>query len=311
AAVAAHVVEKKEGFDLSLFARLAIFFGYLRPQVVHTHNPQSLVYAAAPAKAVWARTVHTKHGEAQERGRALFLRRQAARFVDAFVSVSDRTEAFARTHREASGRKLLVIENGVEIPPDRGDPEARSSSREALGIDSAAFVIGTIGRLQAVKNQALLIRASAPLLRRGGHLIIVGEGPERAGLETLIRSLDVGARVHLLGYQDDVGRWLAAFDCFAMSSRTEGLPLVLLEAMARGLPTVCTAVGGIRAAVGSAGELVDAGDEGGLTESLTRVAGDLEAAAVLGAAGRRRVIERYSLATMVARYDAVYRGLAR
>ncbi len=162
-----------------------------------------------------------------------------------------------------------------------------------------------------MKNQALLIRASAPLLRRGGHLIIVGEGPERAGLENLIRSLDVGARVHLLGYQDDVASWLSAFDCFAMSSRTEGLPLVLLEAMARGLPTVSTAVGGIRAAVGSAGKLVDAGDERGLAESLACIADDLEAAAVLGAAGRRRVIERYSLATMVARYDRVYRGSAR
>jgi glycosyltransferase involved in cell wall biosynthesis len=309
AAVKTHVVAKRAGFDVTLFPRLWAFVARHRAKVVHTHNPQSLVYAAPAAKAALARVVHTKHGEAAEGRRAFQLRRAAARFVDAFVSVSAQTDAFARDHQEAPRQRLHVIENGVELAAYADDLERRRQARAALGVDEATFVIGTVGRLQPVKNHALLLRAAAPLLARASaRLVFVGDGPELEALRGLAAELRVSEAVTFLGYQQDVPRWLSALDCFAMSSHTEGLPLVLIEAMASGLPTVCTAVGGIPAAVGDAGALVEAGDEAALAAQLASFVADGEAARALGAAGRERVCRRYAFASMATRYEQLYRG---
>ncbi|PID38966.1 MAG: glycogen synthase [Proteobacteria bacterium] len=314
--VRTELVVKRAGFDATLFPRLWALFarrrGLLPRQspalVVHTHNPQSLVYAAPAAKAALAQVVHTKHGEAVEGRRAFRLRQGAARFVDAFVSVSRQTDAFAREHREAPRGRLHVIENGVELAAYGDDPQRRAGARAELGVDDETFVVGTVGRLQPVKNQALLLRAAAPLLSAAqkAKLVLVGDGPELAALQSLASELGVAASVVFLGYQQDVARWLAAFDCFAMSSHTEGLPLVLIEAMASGLPTVCTAVGGIPAAVGSAGRLVEAGDEAALAAALAGFAADRAAARALGVAGRARVEELYAFSVMAERYEQLY-----
>jgi sugar transferase (PEP-CTERM/EpsH1 system associated) len=299
------VLEKGGGLDVTMWPRVVPFLLKERPQVVHTHNPAALVYAAPAARALGKVTVHTMHGEVAL-GRELWLRRAAGLGLHAFVAVSKRIEEVARQHNEVWSRKIQVIDNGIDTEMFAPDAELRAEVRAELGFSDGEFVVGTVGRLQPIKNQALLVRAMAPLTREGRRLVLVGDGPERAALESLVKELDVEAGVKLLGYRSDVGRLIQAFDCFSMSSRSEGLPLVLLEAMATALPVVSTAVGGIPQVAEGCGQMVPEGDESALRAALADISSDKNAARELGRKARRRVIESYSMAEMAQRYMAIY-----
>jgi len=181
--------------------------------------------------------------------------------------------------------------------------------RAELGIPPHAFVVGSVGRLVREKNQAALVAAMTPLLSSTVRLVLVGDGPEREALARAVAALGERAPwVQLLGARTDVPELMAAFDLFALSSDSEGLPLVIVEAMASGLPVVSTAVGGIPAVVVEevTGALVHAGDVGALSARL----GDLAASPTLGVSwgteGRRRALARYSADRMVDDYFAVY-----
>ena len=310
-AITTHLVPKGAGFDLSLYWRLAELLARLRPRIVHTHNPQSLVYVAPPARALLRKVVHTKHGEAADSGRRFWLRRGAGALTQGFVSVSAETERFARRHHEALPWLHEVIENGVEVARYAPQPELRRQTRAALGADEQTFVIGTVGRLQPVKNHELLVEAAAPLLGPKTLLVIAGDGPELAAIEARAQRLGVSEHVRLLGYRADIQALMGAFDTFAMSSRTEGLPLVLLEAMASALPVVSTEVGGIAKVVrhGEYGLLVPEGDAKALGAALAIVREDRLRGEAMGAAGRAAVSQRYSIDAMAERYMALYQRI--
>ncbi|MBW2734174.1 MAG: glycosyltransferase [Deltaproteobacteria bacterium] len=309
AEIPAEVVAKGDAFDGSLFVRLALHFWRRRVELVHTHNPQALIYAAPAARLVGAKVVHTKHGEAMDLGRRMWLRRGAARFVHAFVSVSERTESFAREQKEAPLARLAVIDNGVDIERYAPTKERRAQARKRLGFAEGVPVVGSVGRLQEVKDHALLLRAVARC-PNATQLVLVGDGPERGPLTELAEALGIAPRVHLLGHRDDVEDLYPAFDLFAMSSRTEGLPLVMVEAMASEVAVVSTAVGGIPAVLGEGvGELVPAGDEEALANTLQALLADVVRRKRLALAGRARVLERYSLQKMAQRYADLYARL--
>ncbi|HET6611979.1 MAG TPA: glycosyltransferase, partial [Kofleriaceae bacterium] len=175
-------VAKGDGFDLALMPRLALLFRRERARIVHTHNPQPLIYAAAPAKAVRARVVHTKHGENPSTGRRLQLRKAAATFVDVFVAVSEATAAAARATDESRGRPVRVIANGIDVGRFSVGDLARRSIRRELGIAEGAWVGCVVGRLCPEKQHEVAIRAVAALTHMGAHLVIVGDGPLRRHL---------------------------------------------------------------------------------------------------------------------------------
>jgi glycosyltransferase involved in cell wall biosynthesis len=307
-------VPKRPGFDLSLVPRLAARFRQLRTSIVHTHNPQPIIYAAPAARLVGAGVVHTKHGVNPDVGRRLWLRRRGASLSHTFVAVSEETAREAIRNKEVSLRKLRVIPNGIDPARFRPDQEAASAVRSDLGIDADAAVLGTVGRLCAVKNQSLLLRSAAPLLHAGAWLIVVGGGPDRESLETLAAELGISERIRWLGERGSVSGLLAAMNVFALSSHSEGLPLVILEAMATGLPVVATAVGGVSSVVdeGETGFLVGAGDESAMRERLQRLLSDRELASTLGRQGRARVHAEFSSNRVGREYLRLYReaGLA-
>jgi glycosyltransferase involved in cell wall biosynthesis len=171
--------------------------------------------------------------------------------------------------------------------------------------------MGTVGRLAPEKTYELLIAAAAPLLGAETRLVIVGDGAEAARLKAAVNSAGVAAFAHLTGKRDDVARLLCAFDVFALSSKMEGLPLVILEAMATELPVVSTAVGGIPGAVadGQTGLLSPAGDVQALRERLKALADDHPRARRLGQQGREIALRRYSSERMVNDYLSLYRRL--
>jgi glycosyltransferase involved in cell wall biosynthesis len=309
--VGVHTVGKRAGFDPSLSLRLALFFRRHRIDVVHTHNPQPLIYGVPAARLAGALAVHTKHGANPEGGLSLLLRRAVASLAHAFVAVSATTAAIARGRNEIAEARLSIIPNGIDLARFHPDARARAVVREELGIPHDAWLVGTVGRLAPEKNQELLLTALAPTLGERMHLLVIGDGPEAAHLAALTARIPGGRYVHLAGSRRDIPRLLAALDVFALSSRTEGLPLVLCEAMATALPVVATAVGGIPDVVEHerTGYLVPSGDARALAGRLATLAADPMHAAALGRRGRARALQRYSAKRMAHDYLALYRRL--
>jgi glycosyltransferase involved in cell wall biosynthesis len=299
-------VAKRGGLDPTLVPRLALELRRHAADVVHTHNPLPLVYGAPAAKLVGAAAVHTKHGKNPATRAQRLLRRGAARFCDAYVAVSDTTLEQAREGRDAANIKLHVIPNGIRLDRYAPDSAARAAIRAELGLGDA-WVVGTVGRLDANKNQVLLVRALAPSLSRDVRLVIVGDGPARADVEAAAAGSPF---VTFTGRRMDVPQLVHAFDVFALSSISEGLPLVVPEAMAAALPIVSTAVGGIPSVVehGTTGLLVPV-DEAALAGALAQLANDHPRARAMGAAAREVALARYSADRMVEAYLALYASI--
>lgn len=306
--VRAETMPKYSGLDASLPVRLAALLGAEKVDVVHTHNPHAMIYGAPAASLVRAKSVHTKHGMNPDAARRLWLRRTAATLVDAYVAVTPALAKVAVERAECDPTRIHVVPNGIDVTRFAPSPEARARVRQELGIPGDSWLVGTVGRLAPEKDQALLIRAMAPLLDERRQLMLVGDGPERAALEQTCRDSWRAEYCHLIGARADVAPYLAAMDAFVLSSRTEGLPLGLLEAMATGVPVVSTAVGGIPDLIdsGKNGVLVASGDEKALLRELVTLAGQPTAGLRLGQAGRETVLARYSLSQMAERYEELY-----
>jgi glycosyltransferase involved in cell wall biosynthesis len=304
------VTQRRSG--LSLLARLTRTMRRIEPDVVHTHNPSPLIYGAPAARAALVRrVVHTKHGANLAYSRsALTLARAATQTLSAFVSVSDGTAVAARTRERPPERIAHVIPNGVPLDQFSADPAARARIRGELGIATDAVVFGSVGRLVEEKDYPLLVEAAAPLLGGRTHLVLVGEGNQRAHIEAAIaRHVRPEARgfVHMTGARSDVPSLFAALDLFVMSSRTEGLPLVVPEAMASSLPVVATAVGGLPGIVpASVGRLVPHGDAVALRAAIAELLGSESVRGALGAAAHAYAHERFSLARMTTAYERLY-----
>ena len=308
AGVRAETMPKYSGLDASLPVRLAALLGGESIDVVHTHNPHAMIYGAPAASLVRAKSVHTKHGMNPDAARRLWLRRTAATLVDAYVAVTPALAKVAAERAECDPTRIHVIPNGIDVARFAPNAEGRARVRQELGIPGDSWLVGSVGRLAPEKDQALLIRAMAPLLDERRQLVIVGEGPERAALERARSETWRAEYCHLVSSRSDVAPYLAAMDAFVLSSGTEGLPLGLLEAMATGVPVVSTSVGGIPDLIdsGKNGMLVASGDEKALLRELVTLAGQPTAGLRLGQAGRETVLARYSLSRMAERYEELY-----
>lgn len=299
-------VEKRDGLDPILVPRLALALRDRHADVVHTHNPMSLIYGAPAARLARAVVIHTKHGMNPGGPGNRLLRRTAARLVDKFVAVSDTTAAQARAQRDTASAKLHTILNGIRLDRYTPDAEARAAVRRELGLGSA-WVVGTVGRLDAAKNQAMLVRAMAPILSSRVRLVIVGEGNARPEVEAAIAALPDPRWVVMTGRRMDVPRIVQAFDVFALSSRTEGLPLVVPEAMSAGLPIVTTGVGGLPSVVDDhVTGLVVPNDERALAAALAALEVDRDRARAMGARARTVALSRFGYDVMVDAYLALY-----
>lgn len=305
--IAVHDVVRRRGFDASLYPRLWRLFRELRPDVVHTHNSVPLEYAAPAARLARVPcTVHTKHGHITYSKSALQLARAATRCVDHFVAVSKDTALTAEREERPGKKRLTVIENGIPLGKFAPDEAARNAIRDELRIPRDALVVGSVGRLVEEKDYPLLVRAMAPLLGERVRLVIVGEGIVRAEIEAAITPA-IRDFVVLTGARRDVSRVLCAFDVFASSSRIEGLPLAIPEAMASGLPVIATAVGGVPDIVPpQTGVLVPHGDPQALRAAIQRLLEDQAVRTTMGEGARRYALGRFAEEPMLDRYLALY-----
>ena len=217
--------------------------------------------------------------------------------------------------REASIRagvppeRCVLLENGIDLE-QYGRTRTAEEAKAAFGTPAGRTVLGAVGRLSAEKGFDLLIRATAHLLGRGAdlELWIVGAGDERDPLARLAAELGVADRVRLFGFRSDTIDLYQAMDVFVLSSLREGLPNVLLEAMALGVPIVATRIAGIPRLVedGENGILVDPGDFLELSGAIDRLLNDRMLRARIATAGRRTVEKSYSFAVRMVRIRELY-----
>lgn len=312
-AVEVIALRKREGKDLPHYGRLWRELRRLRPAIVNTYSIATLDLAPI-ARLAGGRVVHAEHGWQQGRDdvqrKYIRLRRMMLPFIDRFVAVSRDLQSWLEETVRLPPARLTCIYNGVEA--DAFQRSSRAEARARLGIPVAAFVIGTVARLVPVKAQVDLVEAFADLRARlptqEMRLVLVGEGPERANLESVIRARGLGDHVWLAGARDDVPQWLAAFDVFALPSRNEGVSIAALEAMASGLPVVASCVGGNPEVVvdGETGLLTPPGDVAALSAACGRYVGDADLAQRHGAAGRTRMLRDFSIEAMVSGYRRLY-----
>jgi glycosyltransferase involved in cell wall biosynthesis len=278
-----------------------------RVRALHLHHHGALVLCGVPAwLARIPRVVMTEHGlqALRERPRARRLTTQFGRYATAITVVEAAQAAYFHTELGVATDKLFCISNAVRVRAR--SEEAVTRMRRTLGIPPALFTFFYVGRLNEVKDLGTLLEAFASLPDDvGSHarLYLVGEGPERAMLEAKRAALALDDKVMLLGARDDVLDLLMAADAFVMSSKSEGLPMVLLEAMAAGVPCVATAVGGIPALFGKdRGLLVRAQDPGELAAAMARLARSPEMRVLLVANARENLTKNHTVDSIVDRY---------
>ena len=313
--VAIHELHWRGGNDPRLALRLAGLLRRTRPHIVHTRNAEPFFYGFAGAKLARAQAlVHSEHGRKfDDRPSRFAVQRWMSRHTDAIFAVSGQLKDDLVKHIGMPEASVEVLHNGVDLSRFNvaGRANAQTSARDALrrewGVPEGVLVVGSVGRLAAVKNYGLLVRAVASS-GLDVHLVFAGEGPERATLTALAESLGIASRVHLLGHCNDVDRVLGAFDVFVLPSFSEGMSNTLLEAMAAGVPPVASAVGGNGEIVrdGVDGRLFASDDEAGLAACLVALCRDDALRGRLATAARERVHAAFDIRHMIERYEQLY-----
>lgn len=288
------------------------------PRIVHTHNATAHYHAALACAALPAhRLLNTRHGMGAQhpRSRKEWIYRRSLTRTDAVAAVCEAARARFAAQGVRPRGVLATVPNGIRIDAFAAADEARREAlRRTLGLSAQARIVGTVGRLNPVKDQAALLRAFARLRasRPDCALVLVGDGPLREPLQAEAVQLGIADAVRFLGDRGDVRALLPGFDLFALSSRSEGYSMALLEACVCALPIVATDVGGNREIVadGVNGRLVPAAAPEALAEALGAVLDAPERARGMGAAGRAWALAEASVERMAARYEALYRARA-
>jgi glycosyltransferase involved in cell wall biosynthesis len=281
-----------------------------RPDVVHTHGFRPDVVDGGVARAERIAVVSTCHGfvESGWRGRAYqWLQRRALRQFDAVIAVS----ASIASKLRGSGVPRERIHLLINAFAADSEPLSRAAARRLLDLPDAP-VIGWVGRLSAEKGADIALEAFARLNNPDALLLIVGEGREQTRLRDHADALGVSERLLWRGLVPDAGKLFPAFDAFLLSSRTEGTPMALLEAMAANVPIVATRVGGVPDVVdASSAWLVESLDSAAMARALDELLSQPELARARAKRARERLKERFPLDPWLSQYESIYRAVLR
>jgi sugar transferase (PEP-CTERM/EpsH1 system associated) len=302
-----------EGIDWGLVWRLARLLRRRKPHLLHSHNWATFLYAVLAAKIARVPVIHGEHGKNigeldRESRQKYWAKSILGPRVNRLVTVSQVLAAEWAGYGVPPG-KIQYIPNGVDTERFRPRTDA-AECRRKFGLPENGILIGSVGRMDELKNYAVLITAFANMAPEfsGMHVALLGDGPEQQKLQARAQELGVAGRVFFLGRHPDPENFLAALDIFALPSKTEGMSNVLLEAMASGLPVVC-------ADLPCHHEVFQPDREGvvvspctvlTLADRLAELSRKPVLRQALGAAAREKVLASFSIARMVSDYDRLY-----
>ena len=314
--VVVHEMKQGQGNGLQIILRLRELFRSRAVDIVHTRNWAAFDGVMAACLTQRPVLIHSEHGRDISDPDGKVYRRNLARRLLAFraskfVAVSKDLYTWLKQTVHIPSNKLAFIPNGVDT--ERFLPGRDIGLRRELGIAEDEFVIGTIGRLDPVKNHRGLIDAVQLLQNNGcaARLVIVGDGPLRQDLEQHLQTLSFTRPPLMLGYRPDTERFYRIFDAFVLNSFAEGMSNTLLEAMSSGLLIVCTAVGGNVELITheQTGTFIRPGANEALMHVLDRYS-RLQSRLMYGANARRFAVENFSLRHMIDQYTSLYESVA-
>lgn len=318
-------LRKPPGHLFKLFPRLVRIFRELKPAIVHSRNLAALEVTVPAWLARVPVRIQSEHGrdvDDLDGSNKIYqwVRRAYNPFVSRWIALSRDLETYLTGRVGIPVRKVTQIYNGVDAGRFHPAADAAGAVPSAPTISGCPFIrpehwlVGTVGRMQTVKNQTLLARAFiralelAPELRPRLRLVMVGDGPLRAEAQALLTAANVAELAWLPGERHDIPEVLRGLDCFVLPSLAEGISNTILEAMASGLPVIATRVGGNPELVseGRTGALVPASDPEAMAQAIIAYAQAHEQARSAGQEGRAEVERRFSLDAMVGAYGSIY-----
>jgi len=308
--------------DIRAYSQVKELLRNIAPDIVHTHSAKAGFIGRTAAQHLHLKNVvHTAHvfpfqwAEGVQARVYLALERQCARHSRALICVGESQRADALARGLAPAEKLVVIRNGLELPAviELEALALRSAARRTLGLDENAVVIGMVARLAPQKGINAFVSAAARVLEKRPDVVfcVIGGGPLEEDVRARMAELKLAPdHFRLLGHRQDATALYPAFDVAMLSSLYEGLPYVLLEAMAWGVPVVATDVLGSRDVVadGETGFLARVNDPAHIAERTLLLLNDPPLRRRYGEAARKRVAEEFSFAKFVDGHRSLYAG---
>ena len=316
--------------DLRTLVRLYRELRRYQPHIVHTHMAKAgllgrlaaTAYNLTRGSAPRARIVHTYHGHVLEgyfgattSAAIVSLERLLARASDAIIAISPqiRRDLLDGFHIGRSEQyRLVPLGFDLKGFADTGE-QARIAARRELDLPAGVPVITTVGRLTAIKQHRLFLDTIKQVAQKHPALValIVGDGELRTDLESYVAAIGLAERVRFLGWRRDLATVYGATDVFLLTSRNEGTPVALIEAMATAVPGVSTNVGGVKDVIDSprVGLMAADGDVAGLANAVLRLLDNAEDRSAMGAAARAAVLGRYGFERLVGEIAQLYGDL--
>ncbi len=306
---------RKKGIDILYPLKLKSFIKREGIQVIHAHNSTAWFYGVWASILSKIPLVYTEH----DRGFPSPLKIKCmhylfGKYTHSVVAVSKAVKQNLERYEHI--KQIKVIYNGIDPDVFRvPTPEEKIEKKKRLGVEGDSFILGNVGRMDKWKNQGILIEVLSELKDSYPNvkLILVGGGEEEVNLKRLAEKEGVKDRVIFLGRRDDVNEILKVFDIFVFPSLTEGLPLVLIEAMATGIPVISSPVGGIPELVssGDSGILISPTSKNDIKNAIIHLIKDSKLRNDMGKKGRTIFEERFSLHQMVEDYIRVYNSVIK
>ena len=303
---------RKSGFDISVVSKIRAVLKQHRIDIVHCHQYTPWVYGALASIGTPAKVIFTEHGRFYPDSRSWkrkIVNPLLLALTTKITAISEATKNALVEFEYLPRDKISVIYNGIRGFNPISDTVLLKQERDKLNINHNAMVFGTIARLDPIKNHTMMLRAFADALRQDSnlYLVIVGDGPERRTIESLIEELDLTHNVSLTGYKSDPSLYLNMFDVFLLSSLSEGTSMTLLEAMSLTKPCIVTDAGGNAEIIESNynGLVTPNDDQDAFARAMVELSSQ-QKQRVFGSNGRARFERLFAAKHMCEKYEQLY-----
>lgn len=303
--------DRQPGFDLKLVTAIRRFIIANQIDMLHCHQYSPYIYGVFASRLTHAKVIFTEHGRFYPDRRKLkrmLINPILSQFTDSITAISTATKNALIKYENFPGKRIHVIYNGIDA--SKFEMLHNGDLRQSFGFDEETFILGTVARLDPIKNHEMMINAFKIIHERFPNtaLMIVGDGPERQYLESLISKLGLNRSIIITGFREDTPQFYNMMDLFLLTSFSEGTAMTLLEAMASAKPCIATDVGGNPEIVldYQTGFIIPSNDEHALAQKIIQLLEDKSLRTKMGIAGRKRFEQMFTAAKMASEYQKLY-----